>query len=81
MIKFSYTICLDPNNTPAWDIPEQEKRPSSKMPLFVKTFPVFQASSSAEVSSIILDTMSYSILCIPHISVSRFNIFCNSKFL
>lgn len=31
-------------------MPEQEKRPSSKMPLFVKTFPVFQASTSAEVS-------------------------------
>ncbi|CAL1277316.1 unnamed protein product [Larinioides sclopetarius] len=42
-------LALDPNNTPAWDIPEQEKRPSSKMPLFVKTFPVFQASCSAEV--------------------------------
>ncbi|XP_054721997.1 rho guanine nucleotide exchange factor 10-like, partial [Uloborus diversus] len=42
-------LALDPNNTPAWDIPEQEKRPSSKMPLFVKTFPVFQAPSSAEV--------------------------------
>lgn len=40
---------LDPNNTPAWDMPEQEKRPSSKMPLFVKAFPVFQASCSAEV--------------------------------
>ncbi|KAF8790881.1 Rho guanine nucleotide exchange factor 10 like protein [Argiope bruennichi] len=42
-------LALDPNNTPAWDIPEQEKRPSSKMPLFVKTFPVFQASCSSEV--------------------------------
>ncbi|KAG8195643.1 hypothetical protein JTE90_004978 [Oedothorax gibbosus] len=42
-------LALDPNNTPAWDVPEQEKRPSSKMPLFVKSFPVFQASSSAEV--------------------------------
>ncbi|GFY59498.1 rho guanine nucleotide exchange factor 10 [Trichonephila inaurata madagascariensis] len=42
-------LALDPNNTPAWDIPEQEKRPSSKMPLFVKTFPVFQATCSAEV--------------------------------
>lgn len=43
----------DPNNTPAWDMPEQEKRPSSKMPLFVKTFPVFQASCSAEVCLLI----------------------------
>ncbi|KAF4520916.1 hypothetical protein B566_EDAN014411 [Ephemera danica] len=29
-------LALDPNNSPAWDIPEQERRPSTKMPLFVR---------------------------------------------
>ncbi|XP_022248872.1 rho guanine nucleotide exchange factor 10-like [Limulus polyphemus] len=39
----------DTNNTPAWDIPEQEKRPTSKMPLFAKTVPIFSALGSTEV--------------------------------
>ncbi|XP_015917701.1 rho guanine nucleotide exchange factor 10-like protein isoform X1 [Parasteatoda tepidariorum] len=42
-------LALDANNLPAWDIADQEKRPSSKMPLFVKNFPVFQTSCSSEV--------------------------------
>ncbi|XP_076358857.1 rho guanine nucleotide exchange factor 10-like protein isoform X1 [Tachypleus tridentatus] len=42
-------LALDANNTPAWDIPEQEKRPTSKMPLFAKTVPVFSALGSTEV--------------------------------
>ncbi|KAH9376985.1 hypothetical protein HPB48_021541 [Haemaphysalis longicornis] len=29
-------LALDPNNMPAWDVPEQDKRPSSKLPLLVK---------------------------------------------
>ncbi|KAK8739531.1 hypothetical protein OTU49_003378, partial [Cherax quadricarinatus] len=42
-------LALDISNSPAWDVPEQEKRPSTKMPLFVKTLPVFSSLHDTEV--------------------------------
>lgn len=42
-------LALDSANSPAWDVPEQEKRPSTKMPLFVKTLPVFSSPHETEV--------------------------------
>ncbi|CAB3378777.1 Hypothetical predicted protein [Cloeon dipterum] len=43
-------LALDPSNSPAWDIPEQERRPSTKMPLFVKAIPVTKSQYQTEVS-------------------------------
>ena len=31
-------LALDPNNSPGWDVLEQERCVSTKMPLFVKSF-------------------------------------------
>ena len=42
-------LALDSSNSPAWDVPEQEKRPSTKMPLFVKSLPVFSSPYDTEV--------------------------------
>ncbi|KAG0728402.1 Rho guanine nucleotide exchange factor 10 [Chionoecetes opilio] len=42
-------LALDSSNSPAWDVPEQERRPSTKMPLFVKSLPVFQSPYDTEV--------------------------------
>ena len=41
---------LDPKNSPAWDIPEQERRPSTKIPLFVKALPVYKSNHETEVN-------------------------------
>lgn len=38
-------LALDPNNSPGWDVLEQERSVSTKMPLFVKSFQVFHAPS------------------------------------
>ncbi|XP_077533478.1 uncharacterized protein LOC144145686 isoform X3 [Haemaphysalis longicornis] len=42
-------LALDPNNMPAWDVPEQDKRPSSKLPLLVRLMPLYPASTPTEV--------------------------------
>lgn len=42
-------LALDPNNSPAWEVPEQEQRPSTKMPLFVKSQPVYMSQHQTEV--------------------------------
>ncbi|XP_018326823.1 rho guanine nucleotide exchange factor 10-like protein isoform X2 [Agrilus planipennis] len=42
-------LALDPNNSPSWDIPEQEQRPSTKMPLFVKAQKVYKSQHQSEV--------------------------------
>ena len=42
-------LAMDPKNSPSWDVPEQERRPSTKMPLFVKSMPVYKASHETEV--------------------------------
>ncbi|KAJ8939662.1 hypothetical protein NQ314_011051, partial [Rhamnusium bicolor] len=42
-------LALDPNNSPAWEVPEQEQRPSTKMPLFVKSQPVYSSQHQTEV--------------------------------
>ncbi|KAH8041255.1 hypothetical protein HPB51_014403 [Rhipicephalus microplus] len=41
-------LALDPNNMPAWDVPEQDKRPSSKLPLLVRLTPLYPASTPTE---------------------------------
>lgn len=40
---------MDPKNSPSWDVPEQERRPSTKMPLFVKSMPVHRSNHETEV--------------------------------
>ncbi|VEN60464.1 unnamed protein product, partial [Callosobruchus maculatus] len=42
-------LALDPNNSPAWEVPEQEQRPSTKMPLFVKSQTVYRSQHQTEV--------------------------------
>lgn len=42
-------LALDPNNSPAWEVPEQEQRPSTKMPLFVRSQCVFKSQHQTEV--------------------------------
>lgn len=44
-------LALDPNNSPAWEVPDQElMRPLTKMPLFVGAHPITSSSKQAEVS-------------------------------
>lgn len=43
-------LALDPNNSPAWEVPEQEQRPSTKMPLFVKAQSVYRSQHQTEVN-------------------------------
>lgn len=41
----------DPNNSPAWEIPEREQRPpSTKLPLFVKAQSVHKSHHQTEVN-------------------------------
>ncbi|KAI5744272.1 hypothetical protein M8J76_000700 [Diaphorina citri] len=42
-------LALDPNNYPAWEVPESENRPSNKMPLFVASHPLTVPHQKAEV--------------------------------
>nr|XP_022918364.1 rho guanine nucleotide exchange factor 10 isoform X2 [Onthophagus taurus] len=42
-------LALDPNNSPAWDVPEEEQRPSTKMPLYVRAQPVYKSQHQTEV--------------------------------
>lgn len=50
-------LALDPNNSPAWEVPEQEQRPSTKMPLFVRAQRVYKSQHQTEVSSILKSTV------------------------
>lgn len=43
-------LALDTNNSPAWEVVEQEQRSSTKMPLFVKAQPVYKSQHQTEVS-------------------------------
>ncbi|XP_055389852.1 uncharacterized protein LOC129618855 [Condylostylus longicornis] len=42
-------LALDPNNSPAWEMTENDQRPSTKMPLFVKAQPVYKSQHQSEV--------------------------------
>uniref|UniRef100_A0A146LF55 Rho guanine nucleotide exchange factor 10 n=3 Tax=Lygus hesperus TaxID=30085 RepID=A0A146LF55_LYGHE len=42
-------LALDTNNSPAWEVPEQELRPSAKMPLFAAAHPVYTSDPQSEV--------------------------------
>lgn len=42
-------LALDPNNSPAWEMSEQDLRPATRMPLFVNAHPVYTAQPSSEV--------------------------------
>lgn len=42
-------LALDTNNSPGWEVLEQEQRPSTKMPLFVKAQPVYKSQHQTEV--------------------------------
>lgn len=44
-------LALETNNSPAWVLPEQEHRPLTKMPLFVKAQPVYKSQHQTEVSN------------------------------
>lgn len=44
-------LALDTNNSPAWDVPEHDQRPpTTKMPLFVKSQSVHKSHQQTEVS-------------------------------
>lgn len=45
-------LALDTHNSPAWEVPEHEQRPSTKMPLFVKAKSVYKSHHQTEVSLI-----------------------------
>ncbi|KAK0160358.1 hypothetical protein PV328_007776 [Microctonus aethiopoides] len=42
-------LALDPNNSPSWEVPEQEQRTSTKMPLFVSSQAVYHSQYRSEV--------------------------------
>ena len=37
-------MALDPDNSPGWDVLEQERAISTKMPLYVKSFHAYSGS-------------------------------------
>lgn len=46
-------LSLDPNNSPAWEIPERDHRPpSTKLPLFVKAQSIHKSHQQTEVSGV-----------------------------
>uniref|UniRef100_A0A1S4M2T2 DH domain-containing protein n=1 Tax=Ixodes scapularis TaxID=6945 RepID=A0A1S4M2T2_IXOSC len=47
--KLKWGLSLSANNMPAWDVPEQDKRPSSKLPLLVRLVPLYPATTPTEV--------------------------------
>ncbi|XP_067128499.1 rho guanine nucleotide exchange factor 10-like protein isoform X2 [Centruroides vittatus] len=66
-------LALDPNNTPAWHVPDQEKRPSSKMPLFVKSSSVCTANCATEVKC-----GCYSTVCTGSLTGQQYLWLCSS---
>lgn len=42
-------LALDLNNSPAWEVPEDEQRPSTKMPLFVEAQAIVKSHLQTEV--------------------------------
>lgn len=52
-------LALDPNNSPSWEVPEQEQRPSTKMPLFVSSQAVYHSQHQTEVSRRFFTTLSF----------------------
>ncbi|XP_054286494.1 rho guanine nucleotide exchange factor 10-like isoform X2 [Macrosteles quadrilineatus] len=42
-------LALDPANSPSWEVPDQEVRPCTKMPLFVAAHPVYTSQQHSEV--------------------------------
>lgn len=46
-------LALDTNNSPAWEIPEHDQRPLTKLPLFVKSQSVYKSQHQTEVSLLI----------------------------
>lgn len=42
-------LAMDPNNSPSWEVPEQEQRPSTKMPLFVSSQVVYRSQHQTDV--------------------------------
>ncbi len=47
-------LALDPNNTPAWEVPELDLKPATKMPLFVGDHCISSTHPKSDVSKIIL---------------------------
>eukprot|EP00095_Tigriopus_kingsejongensis_P003352 maker-scaffold787_size97196-snap-gene-0.12 protein:Tk03352 transcript:maker-scaffold787_size97196-snap-gene-0.12-mRNA-1 annotation:"rho guanine nucleotide exchange factor 10" len=43
-------LALDPNNSPGWDVLEQERSISTKMPLYVKSIQVYQGALQTETN-------------------------------
>ncbi|XP_059612881.1 uncharacterized protein LOC132259326 isoform X1 [Phlebotomus argentipes] len=42
-------LALDPNNSPSWEVPDHERRPLTKMPLFVKAQSINKTQHQTEV--------------------------------
>lgn len=45
-------LALDPNNSPAWDIPQESPYPLHKLPLFVKAIPLAKQPHLTVVSDV-----------------------------
>lgn len=77
-------LALDPNNSPSWEVPEQEQRPSTKMPLFVSSQQVYHSQHQTEVRQLIVNI--YTNIFIPSQRISYFisvlrNLFSPSAYL
>lgn len=44
-------LALDPNNSPSWEVPDHERRPLTKMPLFVKAQSIHKTQHQTEVKN------------------------------
>jgi len=62
-------LALDPNNSPAWEVPEQERRPSTKMPLFVRAQSVYKSQHQTEVRNSVVKCKSI-LLSLSHTNTS-----------
>lgn len=54
-------LALDPNNSPSWEVPEQEQRPSTKMPLFVSSQQVYHSQHQTEVRYLVQKIFYFSL--------------------
>ncbi len=55
-------LALDPSNSPGWDVLEQERSISTKMPLYVKSLPAFRSSEAAQRQTEVTCGASYSLM-------------------
>lgn len=72
-------LALDQNNSPAWEVPDHEQRPLTKMPLFVKSQSVYKSQQQTEVIEISLILIKAVLVMLNYISGTLRLLLFNNK--